>query len=342
MMRRPFSDRILALGLLCASASTIGPFSAAPAEDLSVELKRVAHKIVYETHREGNWELFLVDADGSNPVNLTRSPDVDELFPHASPDGAKICFVADEGEGDSKIRNVYCMNLDGTGRTLVARNARQPFWNPDGTTIAYMKGELDEFSYSPIATKGLFIYNLATRRHKAHPNKDILHLFNACWSPDGKWLVSTVHAGMGFRHAILAIEAKGTKVFDLKIPGCRPEFSPDGNKIGWTPTDWALRVADLDLTGPDPKVTNHRDVVTSSKPTKVYYIDFSPDAKYVAFSRGPATKRLGLAPETVGSRAAGWNICVADATKTNRWVAITRDGNCNKEPDWVFVQKDTQ
>jgi len=142
---------------------------------------------------------------------------------------------------------------------------------------------------------------------------------------------------MGYRHAIVAIEADGPGVFNLGIPGCRPEVSPDGKRIAWTPSDWALRVADVDLAGPRPEVTGGRDVVTSTKPTKVYHIDWPPDGEYVVFTRGPATKRLGQAPEGVGIRAEGWNICVADMTATNRWVAITTDGNCNKEPDWVPV-----
>lgn len=62
------------------------------------------YKIVYETYRENNWELYMVNVDGLHPINLTRTPDVDELYPHASPDGTKICFVADEGEKESKIR----------------------------------------------------------------------------------------------------------------------------------------------------------------------------------------------------------------------------------------------
>ena len=36
-----------------------------------------------------------------------------------------------------EVRNVYYMNIDGTGRTKVADNARQPCWGPDGKTIAY-------------------------------------------------------------------------------------------------------------------------------------------------------------------------------------------------------------
>lgn len=315
------------------------PLSSVSAEELSEELKGVAHKIIYETYRGDNWELFMVNADGSDPVNLTGTAEVDELYPHVTPDGSKVCFVADTGEGDAKIRNVCYMNLDGTGRTLVARNARQSFWINNATAIAYLKGEFDRFTYSPIASKGLFFYDLATGEHRTHPNKELYHLFGVSASPDGKWIVSTVHGGMGYKHAILAIEGDGAEALNLEIPGCRPEVSPTGTKIAWTPTDWALRIADLDLSGPRPKVTGGRDVVTSEEPTKVYHVDWSPDEKYIAFTRGPAKKRLGLAPETVGARSKDWNICVADATATNRWVAITTDGNCNKEPDWVFVKE---
>ena len=102
-----------------------------------------------------------------------------------------------------------------------------------------------------------------------------------------------------------------------------------------------LRVADLDLSGPQPKVVNPRDVVTSVNPIHIYHIDWSPDSRYVAFSRGPTRKMggLGIAPEVVGVKAEGWNICVADAAKTNRWVQITADGKSNKEPDWIPAAK---
>ena len=136
-----------------------------PAEgssELLAELENYPHKIVYETNRDGNWELYLCNADGSNPVNLTHTPDVDELYPKPSPDGTKICFVADEGKGDAKVRNIYYMNSDGTGRTKVADNGREPCWSPDGTQIAYMKGEFEKFTYFDAATKGLFIYDLKT------------------------------------------------------------------------------------------------------------------------------------------------------------------------------------
>ena len=280
-------------------------------EELLQELKKSPYKIVFETYRDNNWELYKIDADGSHPVNLTRTPTVNELYPHVSPDGRKVCFVVDGRSGDQQRRDVYCMNLDGTGRTLVATNAREPFWSSDAAAVVYSKGEYDKFTITDYATKGIFLYDLARGVHTPHENPRLHHLYNICSTPDGKWYVATVHAGMGEGHAILAIEASGDKVFNLGIPGCRPDISPDGKRVAWGCDDFTLRVGELDFTGSQPKVVHARDVVQSKKPMEAYHVDWSPDGKYLAFSRGPMHKTLGPAPEMVGVRAEKWDICVA-------------------------------
>jgi len=308
----------------------------------ALKLSEIPYRIVYETFRDGNWELFSVKADGSDPVNLTKTPDVNELYPHVSPDGTKVCFVVDEYEKDAKdpkTRGAWLMNLDGTGRRKVADGIREACWKGDGTALALLPLEFEKFTYEDYSTKGVRFYDVATGRLTDHPNKDLFHLYNLCWSSDGKWFVATVHGGMGFKHSILAFEVDGMKVHDLKIPGCRPDLSPDGKKIAWGASDWDLFVGDFDVSGPVPVVKNRRAVVRSAEPVKVYHIDWSPDGKYVAFSRGPERKNLRGAPEMIGLRAEGWNICVADAEKTNVWVQITSDGNSNKEPDWAPVPK---
>jgi Tol biopolymer transport system component len=310
--------------------------------DLLAELKSYRHKIVYETNRDGNFELYLSNADGSNPVNLTKTPDVQELYPKPSPDGSKICFVADEGKDAAKMRNIYYMNVDGSGRTKIAENGREPCWSPDGTQIAYMKGEFEKFTYSDTATKGLFIYDLKTGKTREHVNKKLMHLYTLNWSPDGKWFVATVHGAMGFRHNILAIEADGEKFYDLKLNGCRPNISPDGKKVCWGHGDYCAGVADLDFSGDTPKAVNIHNVVESKDPIETYHITWSPDMKYIVFTRGPkfmGKSLKGLLPEFPGVEAPGWNVCVADATKKDRWVAITSDGKSCKQPSWVFVKE---
>ena len=304
-----------------------------------LDLKNVPCRIVYETYANNNWELFSVKADGSDPVNLTKTPDVNELYPRVSPDGTKVCFVCDEGGTPPKIRNAYYMNLDGTGRTKVADNAREACWNADGTVIAYLKCEFEKFTYEDYSTKGVAFYDLKTGQRTDHVNQGLEHLYNLCWSADGNWFVATVHGGMGFKHAILAFEARGSRVFNLEIPGCRPDLSADGKKIAWGASDWDICTADIDFSGEKPKTTHRRTVVKSAEPMKVYHADWSPDGKRIVFSRGPEIKNLGHAPEMIGIKAKGWDICVADAGATNVWAAITTDGNSNKEPDWAPVPK---
>lgn len=320
------------------SRSRLRPRSVtSPRAELS--LKDVPFKIVHETYRktEGrqNWELFLMNADGSNPVNLTNTPGVDEMYPHVSPDGTKICFVIDEGAGRRRIRNVYYMNIDGTERVKVAENARQPCWNGDGTKIAYLPGEYERYNARPYATSGLVIYDLAAGTRTSHPNENLQHMYALCWSPNENWFVAAVQGGMSYSDTIIAFEAKGTKISDLGwwgVKGCRPDFNLEGNKIVWGETDWNLKVGDIDLSGPTPRVSNIRQIVECAREYKVYHVDFSPDGRYIAFSYGPFR-----GAQQVGGKAKGWDICVSDMS--GNWVKITNDGLHNKEPDWVPIPK---
>jgi Tol biopolymer transport system component len=328
----------LVTGVVCAfQTSDVQDLRDTPSHRDEINLEKIPFKILYETYREtdgrNNWELYLINANGSNPVNLTNTPDVDEMYPHVSPDGTKISFVIDAGTGRRKVRSVYYMNINGTGRVKVADNARQPCWSPDSKSIAYLKGEYERYSTREYATSGLFIYDVRTRQHRRHPNKALHHIYAVCWSPDGNWFAAAVQGGMEFSDTILTFEADGTKLFDLErwgVRGCRPDFSPDGTRMTWGETDWNLCVGDFDTRSGTPRVTNIRDVVNCRRKSKVYHVDFSPDGKYIAFSYGPFK-----GGQQVGGKARGWNICIADMT--GKWVQITTDGNHNKEPDWVPI-----
>jgi hypothetical protein len=305
-----------------------------------IDVKSIPFKIVYEslvkTDGKDNWELIMINADGSNPVNLTKTPDIGEIYPHVSPDGTKICFEGEEGAGSAKVRSVYYMNIDGTNRVKVAHNARQACWGPDSQSIAFLKAEFDRYTIQDYATKGVYFCDLKTGKTTEHPNcAKLYHLYNLCWSPDGKWFLATVHGGMGFKHADLAFPADGMDIFDLtpfRVGGCRPDFSPDGKRMTWGATDWDLCVADIDFSSGKAQVTNVRTVVKCDKEHKVYHTDFSPDGKYIAFSYGPEKGN-----EMGGGLAPTWNLCIGDLT--GKWVQITTDGNHNKEPDWVPVPK---
>src|SRR5580692_8690463 len=91
--------RLLAsLGICC----TVAVLWAAPApvED--------APKLLIVSNRTGNAEIFLVDADGGHPKNLTNNKDVNS-YPAWSPDRKKIAFSSNRDGG----MNIYVMEADG-------------------------------------------------------------------------------------------------------------------------------------------------------------------------------------------------------------------------------------
>lgn len=339
---RKIGELGLAMGVFATCAACLGADPTGDDDGLREELKKLPYKIVHETYRDGNWELHQVNADGSERANLTKTPKVHEMFPQVSPDGSKVAFIVDEETGDGKVRSVWWMNRDGSGRTLVARHARWPFWNRTGTALCYTPDEREQFNVRDPAGKGLCIHDLASRRTTTHPNPEILHLYNLCWTRDERWMLATVSGGMGHNHAILAVAARGNEVRRVdyadgsRIGGCRPDISPDGKRVVWNSSDLTISVADLEIRGTEAKALNPRILVKSQDPVFVYQADWSPDGRYVAFTRGPkAEKKLALSPAIISVEARGWDICVADATGSNRFVQVTPDGHSNKEPDWV-------
>ena len=307
------------------------PSQRTPLPKSEVNLAAIPFRIVYESRRDANgdsnWEIIMVNADGSNMVNLTNTPDVDEHYPHASPDGTKILFVAIEGEGRrNQKRNVYYMNVDGTGKTKVAENAYQPAWSGDGRSIAYLKGEYERYNSSMTANEGLVMYDVATGASRDHPEDGLRMLYNLNWSPDGSWFIATSRTG---RRGNILVDASRSGIRSLDISGCRPDISPNGSQVAWGRTDQELRIATFSPSSRDNTAPNQKPVVAVDRDKKVYHVDWSPDGKYLAFSYG--SSRGGQA---VGQNATGWNISVLDIA-TGKWVQVTTDGNHNKEPDWV-------
>ncbi len=79
-------------------------------------------------------EIWLVDHDGSRPVQVTNSPGARQ--PSWSPDGQSIAFVAPGSAGGDAV---WVISGDGTGLRQVnhGMRAEHPAWSPDGTSVAF-------------------------------------------------------------------------------------------------------------------------------------------------------------------------------------------------------------
>ena len=92
-------------------------------------------KIAFQSKRDGNPEIYVMNADGTGQTRITNSPKQD-IEPTWSPDGQRIAFMSDRMGGP----NIWVMDANGanvTQLTFTKQPDGDPAWSPDGSLIAF-------------------------------------------------------------------------------------------------------------------------------------------------------------------------------------------------------------
>lgn len=95
-------------------------------------------KLAFNSTRDGNYDIYWMNADGSSPTRLTYSLHQD-VQPEWAPDGSKLLF--------RRVGETFKINADGTGETNLT-NTRYIYedgavFSPDGTKIVFASNEGD-------------------------------------------------------------------------------------------------------------------------------------------------------------------------------------------------------
>jgi uncharacterized protein YjdB len=93
-------------------------------------------RIAFVSQRDGNGEIYVMNADGTDRTRVTNDPLTDGR-PSFTPDGQTIVFHSSRTAGKQQI---WSVNVDGTGLTQLTRDSvnASPSVSHDGQTIAYV------------------------------------------------------------------------------------------------------------------------------------------------------------------------------------------------------------
>jgi dipeptidyl aminopeptidase/acylaminoacyl peptidase len=80
-------------------------------------------RLAFPSIRDGNIELYVMNADGTGVQRLTDNP-ADDFMPAWSPDGSRLAFQT----GRDGNWEIYTINLDGTGLTNLTQSSAQEVW----------------------------------------------------------------------------------------------------------------------------------------------------------------------------------------------------------------------
>jgi len=251
-------------------------------------------KVVFASNRDGNWDIWRMNPDGSNPMNLTRDAAVD-LHAAWSPSGKQILFVSFREEG--KEASLYLMDADGNNIRKVLDNwySRSPAtWSPDGKQIASVRDgvlyiiTLDDKSVEPVAETGFGSVGDPT------------------WSPDGKEIAFIyLWRKQGYELRLLDVQTLKQKVVLAQLERyphkSYPTWSPDGEQIAFVLHKFRTILNFVDAANWQDEETiyvinrdgsNLRQLVSEKGPDALHPT-WSPDGKEIIYQQGIHLPEIG-------------------------------------------------
>jgi hypothetical protein len=229
---------VTSAGIWCLAAS-IAAAQAAPRRPGARLIPRLPDRvdvIAFCSDRDGDFEVYLMDADGGNVRQLTHN-DADEWVPTWSPDGTQLTFVS-QRDGNYEL---YVMNADGSGVTRLTETAAEeydPAWSPDGSRIAFWSDVDGDREIYVINRDGSGLHQL-TDNSLQDDAPD--------WSPDGSRIL--FHSHRNNLSQVYVMNADGSDQRAM-TRGHLPDWSQDGMRVTFESLrDGPLEIYSMDSHG---------------------------------------------------------------------------------------------
>jgi Tol biopolymer transport system component len=240
----PLSHRAVMLSALlalaaCGDNASITRPSAAGAASFGKTVNGSSQRVLFASDRDGNFEIYSMNPDGSDQKRLTNNP-ASDLYPVWSPDGKRIAF---QSTRDNPNGEIYAMNADGSGLVRITTSpfggSSQPSWSKDGKQIVYVRAStrLDPNLPAPSDAE-IYVMNADGTGSKLLTDNNSPD-FAPSWSPDGRQIVfvsARDHIGTGGSD-LYSMNPDGTGVTRLTRQlgdVDYPSWDPHGRKIAFS------------------------------------------------------------------------------------------------------------
>ena len=262
----------LAVVTLVACSESPTPTAEPTLQDASANTPRIA----FHSNRDGNWNIYLMNPDGTGQTRLTDDPAADS-WPSWSPDGRRIAFISSrddpDPDDDESVWEIYLMNADGSDQTRLTFDSAWhslPRWSPDGRRIAFQSHQDSNWEiYVMIAdgsgqtrvtnnsvVDGVPSWSPDSQRIAFHTTidenaeiyvamldgPDLANLsdnaandWSPSWSPDGRRIAFHSYRDGNFEIYLMNADGSGqTRLTDNPARDIRPIWSSDGRYIAFT------------------------------------------------------------------------------------------------------------
>ena len=188
-------------------------------------------RLAFHSNRDGNWNIYVMNPDGSDQTRLTDHPAVDS-WPSWSPDGRRIAFISSRDDpnpnDDDRIVEIYVMNSDGSDQTRLTNDSAWhslPRWSPDGRRIAFQSYRDGNWEIYVMNEDGLGQTRLTDN---SVPDG------RPTWSPDSQRIA--FYSTIDENAEIYVVNADGSDQANLTNNAANdwsPSWSPDGRRIAF-------------------------------------------------------------------------------------------------------------
>ena len=211
-------------------------------------------------------EIYAMNPDGTNPVNLTQSVERPDRISSWSPDGKQIVFESSgiSKWGDGLQWDIWMMDADGGNpRNLTNHHTQDeaPDWSPNGNQIAFSSDRNRDWEFEENGVRNWEVYVMNTDgANPVNLTNNLAWDGSPDWSPDGRQIAFV--SNRDGNSEVHVMNADGTNPINLTnqpAADSSPAWSPDGKQIAFQSNrdgNWEVYVMNADGANPT-NLTNH-------------------------------------------------------------------------------------